>query len=147
MSTEAIPAIDSVQPYGGGNDVLWHLHKLDIIDKHRLLLTVGSAIHSFDVWSLMRQQLPEDTRSWAAGLPEAEAKKLSVLLRPKDNCYPLEVGTPVFEMPGTKGLEIDMYFDVVLYEKDVIEGKSLRETLKTMIAVVEKVITDLTPFV
>ena len=39
MSRQAIGAIDAIQPYRGGNDALWHLHKLNIIDKHRLNLT------------------------------------------------------------------------------------------------------------
>ena len=38
-----------------------------------------------------------------------------------------------------------MRFDVVLYEKGIIEGASLRLTLQTMINAVEKVITDLKP--
>lgn len=32
--------MDTVKPYRGGNDALWALHDLDIIDKHRLLLPV-----------------------------------------------------------------------------------------------------------
>ncbi len=34
--------IDAIKPYGGGNEDLWLLGKLNNIDKHRLLLTVGS---------------------------------------------------------------------------------------------------------
>jgi len=41
---EAIEAIDRLKPYGGkdGNAALWLLYKLDILDKHRLILAVGS---------------------------------------------------------------------------------------------------------
>ncbi len=42
-SDAAIAAIDAVKPYKGGNDSLWLLHTLNNIDKHRLLITVGSA--------------------------------------------------------------------------------------------------------
>jgi len=40
MSTEAKEAIDLLEPYGGGNNALWRLHRLNNIDKHRLPLTV-----------------------------------------------------------------------------------------------------------
>lgn len=34
--------VDVIKPYIGGNDPIWSLHKVDIIDKHRLLIpTVG----------------------------------------------------------------------------------------------------------
>jgi len=33
----------------GGNDVLWQLHELNNVDKHRLILTVGSAVRSTDL--------------------------------------------------------------------------------------------------
>ncbi len=39
---EAIEAIDRLKPYKGGNAALWLLYKLDIHDKHRLILAVGS---------------------------------------------------------------------------------------------------------
>ena len=31
-----------IKPYNGGNDALWAIHKLDILDKHRLLIPVVS---------------------------------------------------------------------------------------------------------
>jgi hypothetical protein len=33
-------AIENLQPYQGGNELLWSLHHLDIVRKHRRLLTV-----------------------------------------------------------------------------------------------------------
>lgn len=39
---EAIEAIDRLKPYKSGNSALWLLHQLDIADKHRLILAIGS---------------------------------------------------------------------------------------------------------
>jgi hypothetical protein len=39
---EAIEAIDRLKPYKEGNAALWLLYKLDIADKHSLILAVGS---------------------------------------------------------------------------------------------------------
>src|SRR5207253_1434562 len=35
MQQHAIQAIDALKPYQGGNDVLWLLHRLNNVDKHR----------------------------------------------------------------------------------------------------------------
>jgi hypothetical protein len=88
MSSQAIGAIDAVQPYRGGNDALWRLHKLSIVDKHRLILTAGSAVRSVDLGKYITQMAPKDSPLSLANL--------SVFLKPRDNDYPLEVGTVVF---------------------------------------------------
>jgi hypothetical protein len=80
MSSAAIAAIDAVQPYGGRNDVLWHLHELNNIDKHRLILTVGSALHSFDALAPVRERWPKDFH----------CLNPVVFLGVKDSLYPLE---------------------------------------------------------
>jgi hypothetical protein len=41
MSTEAKKAIDDLRPYKGGNEPLWQIHHLDIVDKHRQLFVFG----------------------------------------------------------------------------------------------------------
>jgi hypothetical protein len=45
INPEAVKAIDALQPYGDGNSefssLLWRLHALDNIDKHRNLFTIG----------------------------------------------------------------------------------------------------------
>jgi hypothetical protein len=45
MNQTAIDKIEALKPYKGGNDALWKIHRLNITDKHQLLLAVGS-IHS-----------------------------------------------------------------------------------------------------
>jgi len=42
MRQDAIDAISRVEPYEGGKgDILWRLHRLSIIDKHRLPITIA----------------------------------------------------------------------------------------------------------
>lgn len=41
MSPEAKKAIDDLRPYKGGNELLWTIHRLDIIDKHHQMLVFG----------------------------------------------------------------------------------------------------------
>ena len=41
LRPDAIKEIDRHKPYKGGNPALWKLHKLYIVGKHRLLMTVS----------------------------------------------------------------------------------------------------------
>jgi len=41
MRPDAVKAIDALKPYKGGNELLWRLHDLDNIGKHRLIVTLG----------------------------------------------------------------------------------------------------------
>src|SRR5262249_28235966 len=42
-SSQAKAVCEGLQPYRGGKDALWRLHRLDIADKHRLLIPVALA--------------------------------------------------------------------------------------------------------
>jgi hypothetical protein len=44
MRQDAIDAIKAIKPYKGGNNTLWMLHRLNIIDKHRLLMAAGTCV-------------------------------------------------------------------------------------------------------
>jgi hypothetical protein len=142
VSAAAVAKIDAIQPYKGGNDVLWVLNKLNNIDKHRLLLTVGSAVRGIDVGKMMFQ-------SMAKIKPGIQVtKEHSMFFAPKDNSYPLEVGTLVFTDQTTLEIvDVNVAFEIVLYEKEVVQGKPVYEFLNTMITVVETTISDLRPLI
>ena len=54
MRQDAIDAIRALEPYKGGKgENLWVLHRLNNIDKHRLIVTVGSSFQSVDVGTIM----------------------------------------------------------------------------------------------
>src|ERR1700733_5044928 len=44
MRKEPQDAIRDIHPYRGGNDTLWRLHRLDVIDKHKMMLAGFGAI-------------------------------------------------------------------------------------------------------
>jgi hypothetical protein len=71
MRQEAIDAIDATKPYAGGNDALWRIHKLNNVDKHRLLITVGSMVRSVDIGSDM-------TRRMRKAFPDRKIPNMSV---------------------------------------------------------------------
>ncbi len=64
MEQAAIDAISAVEPYGGGKgDILWRLHCLSIIDKHRLPITVAGANLGIHLPSLYPELFPASAKS------------------------------------------------------------------------------------
>jgi hypothetical protein len=41
VGPDALNLLDALEPYKGGCDAIWRLHRLNITDKHRALMTVG----------------------------------------------------------------------------------------------------------
>lgn len=120
MPEAAKSKIDALQPYGGGNEGLWVLHKLDIIDKHRLLPAVGMKIGSFQVnlsltpteYNFAMPSILEkgDIIGWVAGNREAD-KQMSVTA------------------------------DLTFGEPESLEGRPMIETLNQLVGMVEAIIS------
>ena len=86
---ETFEAIDALKPYKGGNDDLWELYRLNNIDKHRLLITVGSMFQRLDLGAHMREHMRR-------AFPDFDAPSISVFIRPKDTLFPLKAGDELF---------------------------------------------------
>lgn len=143
---QSFDAIDALKPYKSGNDQLWTLHKLNNIEKHRMLLTSGSQAGGINACQLMAVQIsstfpPEDV----AALGSMNA----IFLVPTDNGFPLTAGFELYiggvdEKPHPKQQFI---FDVVLSEPGVIEGKPILETLNQFAKLVDDIVATLSPLV
>jgi hypothetical protein len=148
MRPEAVKAIDAVKPYPGGNDTVWRLHKLNNVDKHRLLITVGSAFRSMDIGGFMHRQLQ---RSLPADHPLrqsiADAKPLAAFFRGGDRMFPLKADDELFiDQPNAQVDEkLQFAFDLAFGEPQVVEGEPLLETLKQMADVVGELIAAFKP--
>ena len=118
---EAKDAIDATKPYRGGNDVLWRLHKLNNIDKHRLLLTVGSAFRAVDLGA-------ELSRTMREAFPDRPAfPPMKTFISPADRLFPLKVGDELYigGVDHPINAQMEFRFDVALGEPDVVEGEPL----------------------
>ena len=140
---ETFDVIDALKPYKGGNDLLWALYRLNNIEKHRLLLTVGSQAAGINLGQLMANYL--------GGAFPAEAvtalESMNVFLNPADKGFPLSPGFELYigavdEKPNPKQ---QFRFNVVLSESGIIDGKPLLETVNQFMALVESIVTALTP--
>jgi hypothetical protein len=138
-----INAIDALKPYKGGNDHVWILHRLNNIEKHRLLLTVGSQAGGINLGQLMAGHLAESFP------PEAiEAiESMDVFLNPADKGFPLEAGFELYigdvdEKPNPKQ---QFRFDVAINEPGIIEGKPLLHVVNDFIGLVDDIVAALKP--
>jgi len=140
-----IDAIDAIKPYKGGNDLLWVLHQLNNVEKHRLLLTVGSKFGSVNIAPMiMRDIVTMMTRH----LPEGQAvPTFDLFLNPADVLFPLKVGDQLFvDLPDAEINEkMQFRFDVALSESRIVEARSLMELLIQLTKLVENIISNLAP--
>lgn len=135
ISIEKLKLIDSVKPYKGGNDLLWAIATLNNTDKHRLLITVGSTFESVDIGA----QIVDQTRKL---MKDNNIPDIPVFIKPADNLFPLKRGDELFEdSPDAEvNPKMQFRFEVVLNEKDVVEGQPVTNTLESMINEVERLI-------
>jgi hypothetical protein len=127
MRRGASEVLLNVQPYITGDDTLWHIHELDRIDKHRLILTAVIAVRAFGINAL-------DRTIWFDVRPGI-----------------LVVGYEVFRTPATtyhreaeKGFKLGL--DVTFGQSEIISGKPVLETLNHMADFVDGIITSFEPF-
>lgn len=139
MAPKAVKAIDEVKPYKGGNETIWRLHKLNNVDKHRLLIAVGSAFHSFDFGAIARRDMER--------LLGAEIPAISLFMKPADRMFPLRQGVELFiDVPDAEANEkVQFRFDVAFGEPQVAEGEPLVETLQGMADAVDTLLSDFAP--
>jgi len=140
---ETFDAIDALKPYKGGNDLLWVLYKLNNIEKHRLLLTVGSQAAGVSLGQLMSGHLGSAFPAEAV----AAFESMNIFLNPADKGFPLKAGFELYigavdEKPNPKQ---QFRFSVVLSESGIIEGEALLETIHQLTTLVEGIVGALTP--
>lgn len=129
----AVDLIKGAKPYKGGNDAFWRLHRLDIADKHRLLIAVGSAYKNviIDFGALNRQSFAS-----ALGVDPSEIPSMPVALRPADRQFPLKDGAELFRGPPMD-VNPQISLEIAFGEGEVVEGEPLIPTLRELVQFVE----------
>lgn len=140
---DSFDVIDGLKPYRGGNSLLWMLYKLNNVEKHRLLLTVGSQAAGVHIGQMVSPYL--------AGVFPAEAialiQNMDTFIVPADKGFPLKEGLELYigavgEKPNPKQ---QFRFQVALNERGIAEGEPLLETLHQLTTLVEGIVAALTP--
>lgn len=153
LAPAAIKAIDAIEPYKGGqtdkSDTLWRLEKMNNIDKHRLLITIGSQFRSVDVGGDLQRGLQE---AIAKGPPElattfGTVPKMDLFLQPGNRQFPLKAGDQLFMTPPDAEVDQNRQFrfEVAFGEKQIVEGQPLIETLQHMANMVDNLVISFKP--
>jgi len=129
--------IRRLQPYkDGAGDWLWRLHKLDLLDKHRALIPVGSRLPSLNL------TFP----SPSSGSTTLMAELPPIPFRAHDSLRPLKEGDIVFrvdvvEEVGPSGeMHAHLNFEIAFGEGQVIDGEPLMPSLRRLITSTERVV-------
>ena len=145
---ETIDAIDLLKPYKGGNDPLWMLYRLNNIEKHRLLITVGSMFQSLDLGAHVSAMATK----FIAAQPGATFNPMafpsfSAFFKPSDVLFPLKAGDELFidAVDAEPNENLKFRFNVALYEPQIVEAQSILETLHQLTTLVEGIVTALIP--
>lgn len=125
MRKDAVEAIRALEPYAGGKgDDLWTLHRLNNIDKHRLIIAVGSTYRSLDLGAIGLQKMRR-------AFPHLELPDISAFFEVADNRFPLKTGDELLAdtLDSEPNEKLKFTFEVALHEPRIIEGKPVVETL------------------
>ena len=129
ITPEALNIIHSVQPYTTLDQTLWLLHQLDIVDKHRLLLTT---VASMDKWGV----------DLAIG---------QTLWFNSERFVPLVAGNDVVNLPTSTykqqaEKDFQLGVDVAFGQSEIAEGELVLYTLNKMADLVEGLVSRFEPF-
>jgi hypothetical protein len=145
MRQDAIDAICALEPYAGGKgSSLWTFHRLNNIDKHRLIITVGSAFNSVDIGAIITAHMRGHTsRPGGIAIPA-----ISLFIRPADKLFPLEAGKEL--LIGTPDEEpnenVQFRFDIAVHEPGLIDGEPIIPTLMQFRDLVKGVVESFRQF-
>lgn len=140
ISVDAEKVLRDLKPYKGGNDLLWGLHQLDIIDKHRLLLVVGGAWTDLILEFTVRVpgQAPVTERHSFPAIPKFPLKDGDELTRGGF--------TGASESETEVKIEPKFAFKVLLYEPDVsVHPGQLITTLNNFLSVTTETVELFVP--
>jgi hypothetical protein len=128
LRPEAVQAIEAFSPFEGGlGAVLRHVHSLDIIDKHHLLLTVASSntTHSMPPSVIERYKHGLGLKDEYTPAEEALIFQTESLAR-----FPLKAGTELARIPiADENDNMSFMFALAFGEPKAVEGKPIIQTL------------------
>jgi hypothetical protein len=142
-------AIANTKPYKGGNDTLWELHRLNNIDKHRLLISGGGRFSDVDIgpigWKLLADAMRARSPERAA---QVERTSLAIPIRPADDLFPLKIGDDLFiDAPDAEPNEkVKFTIEIAFGEPGIIKPRSIFPTIKQMADLVDSLILSFEPF-
>lgn len=137
--------IDRLHPYKRGNNLLWQLHRLDIVDKHHLLLALGQA--NFARTMTPSEKAKAITARTPGQLGQPNPQGLGVFVNLVIPTAPLKAGSKLLTVPAAEAAnDMGFFVDVAINERGIAENANLRLLLNFLRSEVSIVISNLAPF-
>jgi hypothetical protein len=134
-----VEAILKLEAWQDGRDsLLWAIHELDRVDKHRILLSVAVALAGVD--------LDGDSYELAITKKYSGFDPGNPLPLEPIRWTPIEEGVKLLESPGGAdfgSIRSTLRFGVMLGEPEMLRGRSAVTQLRILAGLAEKVIRDL----
>ncbi len=144
ISADAVKLVGSFHPYKGSDNfrgphnALWQLHKLDVLDKHRLLIPVGAAHRGTIVTATVESQ------------ELAEPVILDPFqVSPTGTVFPLQDGAELFRVAPdvdwwehnfTIDTDYQPTFEIAFGKNQIVDGEPVIPTLQQFLRFVMKVV-------
>jgi hypothetical protein len=140
MPKEAKERIDAFKPYAGGDNRLWELHQLDIIDKHRLLMTTATIVTEMG-FTIDTEYVEAAFKGLFKLPPDAIPKRTINFPAPKP-LFSMEKGALLCSVNGNFETDqrVNLIFDVAFGESEVFSGKPILATLVELTDLVESIL-------
>ncbi len=149
LRQDAVDALRKLEPYKGGKGhQLWVLNRLNNIDKHRIIITVGSAFRSLNLGgSTMRtaRRMAEKSGIFGPSFKAGDFPRVASFFRPADNMCPLKVGDVLPAIDMEMDEQNDFRFDIALNEPEIVERKPLIETVQHFADLVSNTVLEFKP--
>jgi hypothetical protein len=149
LRQDVIDAMRLAEPYKGGKgygNTLWRLHKLDIIDKHRLLIAFGFGFRKWGIdapWRVVRHVLGEVPQITKLGAERVWFDPESGL---QISCLEQNQAILVWEGDIEPHQKVHFAFDIALREPTVMEANPLLKSLRVMAEAVDSTVARFAPF-
>lgn len=145
-SPNAVQVIDAIRPYREGNSRLWQLHRLNIVDKHRLLLMGGAVFDSVNISPTIQRAMHQafihnaDLQARFNSMPMPD-----LFLHPADNLFPLMAGAELYiDAPDAEPHPHTTFrFTVSVGDAEILHGEPIVPALTEMANAVEAVLNQL----
>lgn len=122
----AVQIIHELKPYQGGNDLLWSLHQLDIIDKHRALIPIATTHLGIKAQLTAK---PLGTFPHTFSIPKA--------LQPLDKDAVILVYPAGLQFDSS---EIEFTVDMAFHNVGPIEGQPVLTVLHQFVAMIKSIL-------
>lgn len=141
---DLIDKLCTLEPYEGGHhEMLWALNYLDVVDKHRVLITAAGATRqlAINMGAMMRTMFAGETGEGATLAQQTPDSWIT--LNAAEVTFPLEDGTVLTSAPRENSEPYDQFqfpLYVALGEPEILKGEPVIPTLTQLLGAVREVV-------